>query len=553
MNTDLETLSRSFEELIAHEVEDKAIPSISYVLVDRDRVLASGHVKRGDLSHGMDDTTTFRIGSLTKMFTALALMQLVERGQVDIDADITEYLPHFRPHNPFAGNPSGPHGTYLSLRKLMSHTAGLVREPKSGHYLDAERPSLSDTVDELAASTLKEDPSAGVFRYSNAGIAVVGRVVEKVADLNFTEYLDRHLLRPIGMTNSACAISPAIRARLAPAWMWSIEGDTPAPVFDLGGSPAGNIYSCLPDMARFARTLLRGGFAPDGSRIVSPGTLEEMWMPVGRRPAGYGSDLKRYGLGFGLGEVDGWKSVGHSGAVYGYATQMAILPSAGFGALIFSTLDFSNQIGGRLAAEGLRLVLAGYRMGSSSARAASRRLPVGDEQRVALCGRYVDKVSGEAVEVLAKTGRLYVMGDGVPLEIKRVSDTGFTVDGRIYGEGADYPHMDVVFPTKNAMRWKGCQWERDERPLEEKPVPSEIAPHIGEYGPDFNITRLFYAGGALKCLIEYFCTHLCEPVSPGKFKMHGLLYESEILELDAVDDAGRRGIRVGEMFLARRV
>ena len=65
----------------------------------------------------------------------------------------------------------------ISLRKLMTHTSGLVREPKSGHYLDATRPPLEDTVNELASSVLKQDPRLGVMHYSNAGIAVVGRVI----------------------------------------------------------------------------------------------------------------------------------------------------------------------------------------------------------------------------------------------------------------------------------------------------------------------------------------------------------------------------------------
>ncbi|WP_295814866.1 serine hydrolase, partial [uncultured Nitratireductor sp.] len=480
---------------------------------------------------------------------ALSLMQLAEAGKVDIDADVREYLPEFQPHNPFANNPSGPHGSHVSLRKLMSHTAGMVREPKSGHYLDAQRPPLSETVSELAASTLKEDPSAGVFRYSNAGIAVVGRVVELISGCDFNTYVADNLFRPIGMSKSANTVSPELLARLAPAWMWTIDADILAPVFDLGGSPAGNIFSTLSDMGLFARTLLRGGFTANGSAIVSPGTLARMWLPAGERPPGYGGDLKGYGLGFGLGDVDGWASVGHGGAVYGFATQMTLLPAAGLGALIFSTLDFSNQIASRLTVKGLQLALAERRMGATPVP-PTPRTPLKPDDLERLSGHYVDREEGEDVEIRASNGRLYLMGDGVPLELRRISGTDFRVDGRIYGEGADYAHMEVAFPARDEMRWKEKEWQKTTP--SRNAVPSEIAPHLGEYGPDFNVTTLFYSNGALQCLIEYFCTHQCEPVSRDRFKMHGLLYESEVLELGAVDDEGRRGIRVGQMFLERR-
>jgi hypothetical protein len=111
--------------------------------------------------------------------------------------------------------------------------------------------------------------------------------------------------------------------------------------------------------------------------------------------------------------------------------------------------------------------------------------------------------------------------------------------------------MNLSFPEADRLVWKGAKWSRIGK-LPTERVPPEIAPHLGEYGPDFNVTYLSYSHGELKCLIEYFCTHTCEPVDAGRFRMRGLLYEEEILELDAVDDHGRRGIRVGPMFLERR-
>jgi hypothetical protein len=155
------------------------------------------------------------------------------------------------------------------------------------------------------------------------------------------------------------------------------------------------------------------------------------------------------------------------------------------------------------------------------------------------------------VEIKAKGGNLYLMGDGVPLQIRPVTGADFVIDGRLYGRGAAYPHMNLSFLSAGMLRWKGANWSRIEvLPADEAPL--EIAPHLGEYGPDFNITYLTYSHGELKCLIEYFYTHSCEPLDARRFRMRGLLYDEEVLELDAVDDHGRRGIRVGAMFLERR-
>jgi CubicO group peptidase (beta-lactamase class C family) len=539
-----------FEDLIRYEVEDKAIPSISYALVDRDGVLAEGHVQRHDRHFDMGKDTCFRIGSITKTFTSLAMMQLVERGLVEIDVDVSTYLPGFKPENPFAGTEGGPHGSVISLRKLMAHTAGLVREPKSGHYLDATRPPLEDTVSELARSTLKQDPSLGIMHYSNAGIAVVGRVIEVVTGLSYSDYVAANILKPLGMDSSSCGMAPGIRERLAPADMWTLEGDTPAPVFSLGGSPAGNIFSTTGDMARYAQCLLRGGFDIAGNSVISPGSLREMWTPFGKRPDSLDKSMAGYGLCYGAGEVDGWESVGHGGAVYGYASHMLLLPGAGIGVLMFATLDFANQIVSRLGVDGLRIALSDRKMGKALQR-AQRPPAIVDEQFETLPGYYRDDATQEIVEVKSKAGKLYLMGDGVPLQIRPVSGNDFVIDGRIYGRGAGYAHLNLSFPEPGKLVWKDASWTRIDAPADET-VPDEIKPHLGEYGPDFNITYLTYSHGGLKCLIEYFCTHRCEPVEEGRFRMHGRLYEDEILELDAVDEHGKCGIRVGPMFLERR-
>jgi CubicO group peptidase (beta-lactamase class C family) len=543
-------LQERIESLIQFEIDDKEIPSISYTLLGRDEPLAHGHIQRDDLDNVFSDKTRFRIASQTKMFTSICLMQLVEKGLINIDVPVSTYLPGFEPKNPFCSDTPGPFGNDVTLRKLLSHTSGMIREPKSGHYLDVSNPPLSKTVAELIDIVLKNDPSKGIFSYSNAGIGIVGEVVAKVSGQSFADYLTTRVLEPLGMIDSAIASTPEILENLAPAFMWTLDGDTPAPVFDLGGAPAGNIYATLSDMEKFITALLRGGFTPNGHRIVSPRSLAQMWQVIGQRPAGY-AGLQSYGLGFGVSEIDGWLSVGHGGAVYGFASQLSVLPQAGLGVVVISTLDCSNGVVSRLTEDLLRLSLSAHKMGDLP-QPRTKYSTISDIQIQSLPGSYKCDEDEEFASIQKKERKLYLIGDGMPLQIKpKGNGTDFALDGRLYSEGSDYEHLDLSFPKQGKMIWKGKGWSKTIKVISKEADP-DLAPHLGEYGPDISITNLTYENGALMCLIEYFHSHRCVPVDGKFYKMFGTLYPEETLELDAEDEAGNRGIRVGPMFLKRR-
>jgi len=375
--------------------------------------------------------------------------------------------------------------------------------------------------------------------------------VEQIAGQGFDDYVQQHVLDPIGMSHSSFVRTSDVERNLAPAYMWNMDGEFPAPLFDMT-TPPGNLFSTVSDMAEFVKVLLRGGYTRDGKSIVRPATLHEMWKPLG-----YHGKMG-YGLCFASGSLDGWKTVGHGGAVYGFATQCLALPEAQIGVVMCATLDAANVVISRLSAYALRLMLAGKGMGERPARPGIPD-PVSERQLESLPGFYCCKDKDETIEVRAKEERLYVLGDSVPLRIQPVSEWDFTVDGRVFGPGSDYPHLEVSFTPPaghthkaRAMMWQKATWERVPKPAP-KVVPDRFKPYIGKYGPDFNPTYLFYQGGGLRCLIVYFFTHTLEEVSEGVYKMHGLLYENDLLVLDATDKAGNPGIRVGPMFLKRWV
>ncbi|MDQ3253743.1 MAG: beta-lactamase family protein, partial [Acidobacteriota bacterium] len=172
------------ERFITHEMADKDLPALSIALVDDQQIVWAKGFGFADPKSKTPATaeTVYRVGSVSKLFTDIAVMQLVEQGKLDLDAPVTRYLPNFRPRNSF--------GKPVTLRQLMSHRSGLVREPPVGHYFDPNEPSLARTIASLNQTSLVYAPETRT-KYSNAAIAAVGYVLERTEGQPFAKYLKR--------------------------------------------------------------------------------------------------------------------------------------------------------------------------------------------------------------------------------------------------------------------------------------------------------------------------------------------------------------------------
>ena len=333
------------QALVEREVADKRLPALSIALVDDQRVVWSkgfGHQDR-DGKVPATAETVYRVGSVSKLFTDVAVMRLVEQGEIDLDAPVTKYLPDFKPVNPFDDTP-------ITLRHLMAHRSGLIREPPVGNYFDPTGPTLAQTVASVNGTDLVYPPGKRV-KYSNAAIGVVGYALEKTRGEKFETYLKRQVLDPLGMTSSSFEPTPATKKGLADAVMWTYHGrEFPAPTFELGMAPAGSMYSTVLDLAKFASCLFAGG----GKPLLKPETVAEMFRPQFAKP-----DAKDgFGIGFMIGELEGKKKIGHGGAIYGFATELAALPEEKLGVVVVASRDVANDVVERIAEEALRLMLA---------------------------------------------------------------------------------------------------------------------------------------------------------------------------------------------------
>jgi CubicO group peptidase (beta-lactamase class C family) len=330
--------------------------------------LAVGVVRNGSLQffygHGVADIalntpvsedTVFRIASITKTFTAIAVMQLWEQGLVDLDAPANDYL---RGYQLVLANASFRPAT---LRHLLTHTAGVraVRRPSDlfrpalgwGARVDRPTPSLA----EYYRGGLRADFEPGTkWAYSNHGFATLGQIVEDVSGLPLDRYLRERVFGPLGMTSSDLVRSERMRPRMATGYELRSGGLKAVTDYEVVPAGAGGAYSTTSDMARYVSALLGGGANEHGS-ILRPETLTQMFEPH------YQPDprIPGMGLGFLRDTVGGHRTVGHDGIWKGFLSEMVLVPDEGIGVLAFANTGSFNPRGAAVPAANavLRLLL----------------------------------------------------------------------------------------------------------------------------------------------------------------------------------------------------
>jgi CubicO group peptidase (beta-lactamase class C family)/D-alanyl-D-alanine dipeptidase len=496
------------ERLISHEIEDKGLPAVSIAIVEDQQVVWTKGFGYADPDRKRPATpeTVYRVGSVSKLFTDIAVMQLVERGRVDLDVPVTTYLPDFSPVNPF--------GTPITLRHLMSHRAGLVREPPVGHYFDASAPSLAQTVESLNRTTLVYRPGTHT-KYSNAGIAVVGRVVEVLARKPFADALQDGVLEPLGLRKSAFAPLPSLTPDLAHAFMWTYHGTQfEAPTFQLGMAPAGSMYSTVTDLARFISVLFRRGAGANGP-VLQPKTLEAMWTPQFSAP----DARSGFGLGFNVSVFEGERRVGHNGAIYGFATELQALPESKLGVALATTLDCANPVMTHIANEAMRVMLLARNNQPVPDLTIPTAVPV--EQARQLQGVYASDGAG-SLELIARATRIQARLGEIRTEVKQ-SGEELLVDGRL-------AHGTRLRPQADGSIQIGSRVYRRVDRAKPDAAPSKWTGLIGEYGWDYDVLYVLEHEGKLHALIEWFYLYPFEQVAADRFVFPSSgLYDGEQL------------------------
>jgi CubicO group peptidase (beta-lactamase class C family) len=299
--------------------------------------------------------TTFRIGSISKTMTALAVMQLVEEGAVALDDPVGAHLRSFAVHSGDAAQP-------VTVRHLLTHTGGIGELRRWSDLLRptiglAAKPGQVPRLADYYAGGLRGEVRPGSkWAYANHGFAALGQLVEDVSGSPFAERLRERVFGPLGMGETDFERRSGVGETLAVGYHLKRGRLVPVKDLEIVVSAAGSVFSCVSDMALYAEAILGGGANRHG-RAVGPETLAEML-----RPQWPGESLPAMGLAFMLGRLGEHRLAGHDGGWPGFVSAFHVAPDDGVAVVVFTNTSaaFAPH---DLAERILRLVL-----GESAAR-----------------------------------------------------------------------------------------------------------------------------------------------------------------------------------------
>lgn len=374
-------------------------PGVSLgVVYDQDLVWAAGFGFR-DAERQLPATpeTIYRIASITKTFTATAVMQLRDAGRLALDDPVARHLPWFAYRDTF------PQGPAVTIRHLLTHTSGLPRESPFPYWTDREFPTREQLIAALREQTSVYEPATR-STYSNLALAIAGELVAAVAGMPYDDYVHRHILAPLGMTSTWVRFEDVDRARLAVgSEIVRPDGSRPVagPTISRGLTPAANMSSTVLDLAKFVSLQFQDGPA-GGRQILRGSTLREMHRVHWLAPDWESGR----GLGFAVWRQGKRTLVGHGGWVAGYRTQIAFEPATKIGVVVLTNTDQAGP--GAYVRAAFDVIAPAI---ERATRAPEPTVVVERPERYT--GRYRDP-SGWVTDVIAMNGRLYLYDHAYP-------------------------------------------------------------------------------------------------------------------------------------------
>jgi D-alanyl-D-alanine carboxypeptidase len=490
------------------------VPGLAVGITDRQSV-------RSVIFHGFADLkrrtpltieSRFAIGSVSKSFTAVALMQLTMEGRLDPHAPLTQYLPSLSIRSPFAA---------MTTHHVLTHTAGLpnyMTHAASSRYVIA---ALEDFTPSYA-------PGAHYW-YSNTGYQLLGYVLETIEQNSYPAILQRRIFDPLGMHSSAGAMDDAERARTVTSYMrWSYDGAfVEAPWFEYTAAD-GSLISTISDLCTYARFLLNRGNAGN-ERLLSEEAYTALTTPI----------LDDYAYGLFVQNEDGHAIFSHGGEIGGYGCAMVVHPDHGFGLAVMC--NGPMEVGLRKwMTDVVSAAFRGKTLPASLSRTEVGKIDIGN-----YAGMYhlaPVQAEGEKLEFTASDGRLWLeRGRGrVPLQCMRPDCfrvIGADSDGLPFlfwraSEEANAPIVEVSH---------GARWYVTEAftGRVEPEAPQEYSAYVGHFennGPEGPVARIFVRNGRLWAIVSpvFDLTAVeFEPLGQGLFR-YGVAHNPERVRFDTV-------------------
>lgn len=356
-------IANKVEPQIRRLMNTMGIPGVAVGIVEGNRVVYSQGfgVCSNKRKLPITPNTVFDMASVSKVFTATALMQLHEQGKLDLDAPVTHYVPYFKMDDARYAS--------ITLRQLLTHLSGL----SNGWIMNWVSPqndseALERFVRSLGKEKLESDPGTR-YNYSNIGFDILADVIAKTSGEAFEDYMHNHVLAPLDMSSSSfylpvntanVAVGHVQRGTLLDTLdrgtgliarrIW-IEGAVveEAPVYPYNREHAGcgTLSSTVVDMCNWMLAFLHEGEF-GGNQLLKPETINEMWKSYTETGVMAPKNLeylvsreREQGLGWKLGEYHGFRTAGHGGSDVGYSTDISIIPERSIGVVVLCNADFA--------------------------------------------------------------------------------------------------------------------------------------------------------------------------------------------------------------------
>jgi CubicO group peptidase (beta-lactamase class C family) len=312
------------DQLVERYRVGRRIPGIAVAVVSNGRVIkATGYgVANLELGSPVTPRTLFGLGSISKQFTATAIMQLVEEGRVQLDDPMAKHLDSLPPH--WSG---------ITVRQLLTHTSGLPEEKWLPSFVEFDRfeHRQLDVLRTIFADSLEFAPGAG-WAYRNSAYRLLGMIIERVSGESYWAWLDRRIFRPIGMRATRSSDPKTIIPNRAKGYgkergrIVNRDAVTESAAFSEGA-----LISSVLDLARWDSSLYH-------PRVLSQASLDQMWTPITLSDG----TTRPYGFGWSLGPTNGLRTVSHGGGLPGFVTRISRYLAKRLTVIVLTNAEWSD-------------------------------------------------------------------------------------------------------------------------------------------------------------------------------------------------------------------
>ena len=362
----LETALANIEPAIREEMQRMRAPGLAWgVVIDGDLVRSGGiGVRNVTSAAAVDADTVFRIASMTKSFTALAILALRDEGKLSLDDPVTRHVPEFAGvHLPTADSPA------ITIRHLLTHSEGFAEDNPWG---DRQLAVSDDTLGSWLRQGLPFSTAPGTeYEYSNYGFAILGRIVANASGMPYRDYVTRHILERLGMSSTTFEPRDVPAERAAAGYRptdagWNLEPSLPHGAF----GAMGGLLTSTRDLARYVAFMLsawpprdeadRGPVRRSSLREMQQGWRQSAFGVTRRTPdSPIDATSAAYGYGLGIGaDCRVRRRISHGGGLPGFGSNMTWLPEYGVGVVVMANRTYAPAAGvtrvvlDRLAASG---------------------------------------------------------------------------------------------------------------------------------------------------------------------------------------------------------